>query len=452
MAHATGVRMLKTGLANISLRGLTLASKFLLLMFLARLLPPSDLGIYGLVVVTISVSLYLLGLDFYTYNTREILAGDRSGYALKIRDQLVFHGATYAVVLPALLLVFVSGTLAWKYAGWFYILLVLEHLSQESYRLLITLSRSSVANLVLFLRAGIWVFAVAALGIFTPSVVSLNLVFGCWLVGVTASLVLAGFVLRNLPWRSVLYKQINWPWIRRGVKISSRFFAASICLLGVQYADRYFLQHFHGAADVGIYTLFWQIANTIQIFVYTAIATVLFPKLVESFQKGDLAAYRLHMRRLVIGVAGSILLVGMGIIIIIRPVLTIVGKEVYRDHLQVGWILIAAIAILSLSYIPHLALYVRRRDRAIVTASGSALGAALVAHLILIPSLGPVGAAWGTLIAASILTGAKTAFAVKYRREREFKTTPIEGQPSSITPVTPQSISPERKLNVSAGI
>jgi O-antigen/teichoic acid export membrane protein len=415
--------MLKTGLANILLRGLTLASKFLLLMFLARLLPPSDLGIYGLVVVTISVSLYLLGLDFYTYNTREILAGDRSGYALKIRDQLVFHGATYAVVLPALLLVFVSGTLAWKYAGWFYILLVLEHLSQESYRLLITLSRSSVANLVLFLRAGIWVFAVAALGIFTPSVVSLNLVFGCWLVGVTASLVLAGFVLRNLPWRSVLYKQINWPWIRRGVKISSRFFAASICLLGVQYADRYFLQHFHGAADVGIYTLFWQIANTIQIFVYTAIATVLFPKLVESFQKGDLAAYRLHMRRLVIGVAGSILLVGMGIIIIIRPVLTIVGKEVYRDHLQVGWILIAAIAILSLSYIPHLALYVRRRDRAIVTASGSALGAALVAHLILIPSLGPVGAAWGTLIAAVFWTGLKSLFAIWYRDEHTVSTT-----------------------------
>ena len=447
MADATGVRMLKTGLANISLRGLTLASKFLLLMFLARLLPPSDLGIYGLVVVTISVSLYLLGLDFYTYNTREILAGDRSGYALKIRDQLVFHGATYAVVLPALLLVFVSGTLAWKYAGWFYILLVLEHLSQESYRLLITLSRSSVANLVLFLRAGIWVFAVAALGIFTPSVVSLNLVFGCWLVGVTASLVLAGFVLRNLPWRSVLYKQINWPWIRRGVKISSRFFAASICLLGVQYADRYFLQHFHGAADVGIYTLFWQIANTIQIFVYTAIATVLFPKLVESFQKGDLAAYRLHMRRLVIGVAGSILLVGMGIIIIIRPVLTIVGKEVYRDHLQVGWILIAAIAILSLSYIPHLALYVRRRDRAIVTASGSALGAALVAHLILIPSLGPVGAAWGTLIAAVFWTGLKSLFAIWYRDEHTVSTTD-KNLIADVTNVALRSASKESKSGV----
>ena len=51
-------------LFNMALRGLTLASKFLLIFFLARFLEPAELGLYGLVVATIGYALYLLGLDF----------------------------------------------------------------------------------------------------------------------------------------------------------------------------------------------------------------------------------------------------------------------------------------------------------------------------------------------------------------------------------------------------
>lgn len=65
-------------LTNIAIRGSTLASKFLLIFFLARFLEPSELGVYGLFAATIGYSLYLLGFDFYTYTTRELLKCDRS--------------------------------------------------------------------------------------------------------------------------------------------------------------------------------------------------------------------------------------------------------------------------------------------------------------------------------------------------------------------------------------
>jgi hypothetical protein len=51
-------------LINISLRGMTLVSKFLLIFFLAGFLEPKELGLYGLLAATIGYSMYLLGFEF----------------------------------------------------------------------------------------------------------------------------------------------------------------------------------------------------------------------------------------------------------------------------------------------------------------------------------------------------------------------------------------------------
>lgn len=426
-----GEVMLKTGLLNAVLRSLTLGSKFLLLLVLARMFSPEQLGIYGLMVVTVTVSLYLLGFDFHAYNTREILARPRADWPARIRDQFVFHLCIYVAVLPLLLVIFATDTLGWSYAGWFYLLLVLEHASQEFYRLLITLSRSSLANTVLFLRSGVWVFAVTAIALFNPQRLSLEFVFGAWATGVALSVVLALVVLRDLEWRAGLASPVDWQWIRRGARVSLRFFAATVCLLGVQFADRYFLKHYHGEAAVGIYTFFWQIANTVQIFVYTAVATVIYPRLVESYQQGEMFRYRRHMRRLALGIIAITAIATLAITVFIRPVLGLVGREIYHDHLTVGWILLASMVLLSLSYVPNVALYVRRSDRAILYSSAVTLSVALVSHLLFIPRFGPLGAAWGTLAAAGMLLGSKAFFALlsrsRERREEAARTVAGEG-------------------------
>ena len=64
-------------LVSIVLRGMTLGSKFLLIFILARFLTPAELGLYGLLAATIGYALHLLGLDFYTYTTRELLKRPR---------------------------------------------------------------------------------------------------------------------------------------------------------------------------------------------------------------------------------------------------------------------------------------------------------------------------------------------------------------------------------------
>ena len=143
---------IKNGVIGVGLRSITLASKFILLVYMAKLLSPEQIGVYGIFVATISYALYFLGLDFYVINTREILAkSDKKEKARLVRDQLAFHGVVYIFVLPMLLVVFMAGLLPWKYIVWFYVLLVLEHLSQEAIRLFFTLSLPIVAN-----RFGHW--------------------------------------------------------------------------------------------------------------------------------------------------------------------------------------------------------------------------------------------------------------------------------------------------------
>ena len=74
-------------LINVALRGTTLASKFLLIFFLAKFLEPKQLGLYGLLTVTIGYALYLLGFDFYTFTTREIIKLKRHEWGGLLKDQ-----------------------------------------------------------------------------------------------------------------------------------------------------------------------------------------------------------------------------------------------------------------------------------------------------------------------------------------------------------------------------
>src|SRR5690606_16168777 len=60
-------------LFNIGLRGLTLSSRFLLLFALARWLSPAELGLFGLVSAIVGYGIYLVGLEFYAFATRELI-------------------------------------------------------------------------------------------------------------------------------------------------------------------------------------------------------------------------------------------------------------------------------------------------------------------------------------------------------------------------------------------
>ena len=102
----------KIRLLNIALHGATLSTRFLFIFFLAKYLDPALVGYYGLFTATIGYSLYFVGLDFYTYVTREILKTQNSQRGQLLKCQAALSGVLYILFLP------IAYSILLPYSGW----------------------------------------------------------------------------------------------------------------------------------------------------------------------------------------------------------------------------------------------------------------------------------------------------------------------------------------------
>jgi len=384
---------------------------------MARYLSPEELGIYGLVTTTIIISIYFLGLDFYVVNTREILARSNEGERARlVRDQLAFHGVVYIFVLPMLLIVFMAGLLPWKYIVWFYVLLVLEHLSQEATRFFFTLSLPIIANIVLFFRSGAWVYVVVGIFLLLDETMQLTTVWMGWTIGILISLgVSVYYLIQNLDFKNVNAHKVDWKWIKVGVKGALIFLTASIALKLIEYVDRYFIQYYLGEAMVGVYTLYMSAAKVVESFVFTGLISILYPKIVTSYQQGNIEEYRSLMKKMSIGSIGSAIVLALMAAIGMIILLKIIDKPIYGEYLETYWLLLVAIVVIIVGYIPHYALYVRHADKVILIATLLGLLVTVVGNMVLIPVLGLLGTGVSAVLAVSTMVAAKSLFVAKLR-------------------------------------
>lgn len=381
-------------------------AKFLLIIYIGKYLSVDELGEYGLFVTTITIAIYFLGLDFYTYNTREILAKEKNERLPLIRDQLIFHLLIYVIILPLLLTIFTLGIIDTAFILYFYLILVFEHLSQELYRLYTTLQKPIFANFLLFMRTGLWVYVVIAVwSLNVEKLMNLKTVWYGWTVGSFLSIIIGIMYLKKDYDFKSLTEKIDWLWIKNGVKISIPFFIGTLAYKVIEFSDRYMIDYYMTKADVGIYTFFGGIANTIFTITFTLVIMVYYPKLIESYQRNKeykTLAKPFFYKTLLVSLATSIL-----IIIFIYPVLNYMGKEEYENSILVLWLLMSATIILNISLVPHNILYAMNRDIIIrdITLIGAIIN--IILNLILIKDYGLVGAAVSTIIAFIFIAGMK---------------------------------------------
>ena len=350
---------------NIALRGITLASKFMLIFFLAKFLEPKELGLYGLLTVTISYALYLLGFDFYTFTTREILKRERHEWGGLLKDQGALSIVLYSIFLPLISVIFIKGFLPWSVAGWFFVLLVLEHLTQEISRLLITISEQLLASLMLFLRAGIWAVIVTALMFFRADARDLNMVLGAWTLGSFLALVLGAYRLKQLNisgWR----KKIDWRWISKGLKIAIPLLIATLALRGLFTVDRYWFADLGSLETLGAYVLFMGISSALVSFLDAGVFAFIYPGLISAHHNKDTVAFRLKLRSLLVQTlifAGAFSIFAL---LAIDSLLTWLDKPLYQEHKDLfPWTLLITL-LYSIGMIPHYALYAQGLDRPII--------------------------------------------------------------------------------------
>lgn len=409
--------MLKVALFNLLLRGLTLLAKFALVIGLARILSPYDVGVYGLVAATLSYSLFVLGIDFYTFSTRDMLSRPLEDAPRIIRDQLVFFVFTYIVFLPLLMGVFLAELLPWELAAWFYLLLLFEHLSQELYRLLVALGKSLIASIVMFLRMGAWVILAFVWFYGEPSRHELINVLYFWVVGAIASVCLGGWALRGLNWGGLGGHKIDWAWMRRGVCVAAPLLVGTLANRGIFTFDRYILDVYSGKEAIGVYTVFIGMATALISFVDAGAVVSYYPRIVVSFKEKDMVAFRANLKRLAISIA----LISSAFIacafFLIGPLLGLVGKEVYMQNMNVFWLLLLSCVLMAFSYVPHFGLYAMGADRTLIFVSLISLVVFLVAALLWVPEYSLVGLGGGMFVSLGLVFVLKSLLLYRYMHE-----------------------------------
>lgn len=349
---------------NILIRGLTLLGKFLLIFFIAKYLSVDELGSYGVIVVFISYSLYAVGLDFYTYSTRELLNIPKTNWGGYIRLQGRLLLFSYGFTLPILLLI-AANIIDSQYLIIVGVLIILEHLNQEGMRLLIIDGRVFMSNNLQFIRGGAWCYIVIGLfyfNILQPSLLNLLLI---WIIFDFIAFLIAIYYLKiNIK----IFKSIQVPsqWLLAGIRLCMPLLISTLVLRSITTFDRIWLESMTSIAVVGVYTLFFGLSNSLISFLETGLLSYEYPKLVKNIR--DFDKFSKIVKKMVIHSILILVCLSVVLILILPILLKWIQKDIYFQYISMFYIVLAGSIIYCLSMIPHYILYAAKQDKKILAA------------------------------------------------------------------------------------
>lgn len=350
---------------NVALRSATSVGRFLFIIVLAKYVSPTALGWYGLFAAAVAFCLFLVGMDFYTFSTREIIQAPPEARGRMIKGQSVMASVTYLCLIPIALAVFGSFNWPSTLLILFGPLLALEYASQEMSRILIAFSRQIEASILMFLRQGSWVLIATLLLLLEPASRDLAPIIVCWAISGTAAAIYGGWRVSRLDikgWKSA----IEWDWVFRGIRISATFLIGTMALRGIQTLDRYWLEILSGLEAVAAYALYAGISGALLVLLEAAIFSYLYPTLIRLESRQQTKQIDNLVQRAIFETILVSIIFSMASYIAIPHVLGWIGKETYLSELWMfPWLLIATI-INGVGMVPHYALYAAHRDKAIV--------------------------------------------------------------------------------------
>lgn len=361
-------------LLNVSIRMLVLISRFVFMFAVAKLLEPSQVGQYGLLVAAVGYSIYFVGLDFYSYTSRQIAGGDRSLWGRYIKSQVALSGFLYFVFFPFFLIIFAAAWLPWSLAGWFFVILIFEYACLEVMRFFIAASEQLSASLVLFFNQACWSVAIILLMVSGEHFRSLEWILSFWIGGSAIALGFACLKLRRMQlggWCS----RIDWSWVWTGVKVAVPMLIATLALRGIFTFDRYLVGEVLGLERVAVYVLFIGVAGTLLAFLDAAVFSFAYPGLIEACKRQQAGVFRKNMRTMLVSVVSFSMIFTVCGFLVFPYLLIWIGKEVYLESYYVFYWVLLAVVINALWMIFHYALYSQRRD-------GHIIGARLLAFLV----------------------------------------------------------------------
>ena len=384
----------RSKLKLLFLRGLSIIAKFLFTGLYFRY-SEADFGEYSLVATTILLLVFLLGMDFYSYANRAVLEPGSNPQKI-IFNQFSLYFLLYVLLTPVVYLIFKSAGFEPDYLPLFYLVLITEHLNFEFYRLLFVFKKPLAANINLFFRNAFWVLG-ASIWLFVYDRIDVKTVLWFWFAGDLLSLLFSLAISWSKRHKISLQNfKLDKQWIVKGLVVSLPYILGSLAYKTIEFSDRYLIDYFLDKKAVGVYAFFSNMANVLNIILFTLVISVLYPGLVESIMHKNKKDFKQRFKQFRKEIIVYSIITGVMLLVLLPVVLYIIGKTQYNEQLYIFVLLVLANMALNFSFLHHFIIYAYRKDWRIFKATALAALLNVVLNWLLIPNLGIAGAAIAT--------------------------------------------------------
>jgi O-antigen/teichoic acid export membrane protein len=369
---------------------------FALIALYTRLLSPADYGVYAFVTASATLAVSLAAMWLCTAATR--LYG-RPGDTAPVRWSLgIGFGAVALVGLVGALLsaafigkgdrlLLALGYLLFLATAWF-------ELNADMLTAQLKAGRCVAMGVLRTVLCATLGGALAYAGFGAPGI----------LIGTIIGIAVPGALMAPAHWRGfrlrpghgVALRQL----LRFGLPLSLSFAVNAL----VYATDRYIVSAFGGVAMLGLYAAGFDLADRIVKSITQPLGTAMLPLLAQRFEQEGVAGARQQARQNFLLLAGLAMPVCLGLIAITPELVQLTLGEPYRAMARTIIPIIAVTALLGAlrdQYFDHAFHIGLKTGRHVIVVVIMAV-VNLIAGIVLVQKMGPVGAAYGTLIAYAI--------------------------------------------------
>ena len=380
---------------TLVIRGLGIGSRFLLTFYLTKYISLEFQGSFTLLVTTITLLVIFFGLDFYIYSNKLLVKKPHSAIS-NLKNSLVFFSFGYVILFVLLKSLYVYNSIPISF--WLiYLLVVFEHLGQEFFRIYVALRHLLFANVLIFVRTGLWsCFIVLGFVLNEDFRPALEYILILWLVSAIITTILGFLFYPDI--KNIFNAQIDKKWIVKGLMVGSTMFLSTVCLKIIEYSDRYLITIFLDKTQLGIYAIFFQIANIINVIMFTAYISFIYPDILSSVYNKrmlDLKNHKNFLNKKVVVIVSFFMIASF---FGLPHMINFIDRPELDESSSILGILILGNLFLNLSYAYHYVLIGFEKENLIFKATFIACGLNILVNLAFIPIIGIYGSALALLM------------------------------------------------------
>lgn len=277
----------RTSILLMSIRATSLLTKFILTLYIAKYMDFKILGSYGFIgVLSVALPIFL-SLSIMQIVARRVITEDRADIAKDIDYYSRF------TLLIYLCLLFISAIFSISYQKDVTLFLIvifvvlLEHLNNDFYLLLLNLFKHFHANALHLIRTAGWIIPFIAISFLNPDFRTLECLLIFWCIGGFLTLIGHIWITRKWLLLPIEKRDSLFKWLIGQFRLSKHAYFTSCIATTQQNINQFFIIFFLGLELNGIYVFFNQVTSAASNLMNTGIIQLARPLLVKAYKDKD---------------------------------------------------------------------------------------------------------------------------------------------------------------------